>query len=93
VAPVQTRLEAYAPQGLTGAPFDAVISRAFASLAAFAEAARHLAGDARLLAMKGRCPTAELSDLPAWLRVEAVERLVVPGLQEERHLVIMSVNP
>jgi 16S rRNA (guanine527-N7)-methyltransferase len=46
-----------------------------------------------LLAAKGRCPTAELSDLPAWLRVEAVERLVVPGLQEERHLVIMSVNP
>ena len=55
--------------------------------------ARHLAGAARLLAMKGRYPAAELTELPAWLRVEAVEQLVVPGLQEERHLVIMSVNP
>jgi 16S rRNA (guanine527-N7)-methyltransferase len=93
VAPVQARLETYAPQGLTSAPFDAIISRAFASLAAFAEAARHLAGAARLLAMKGRYPAAELVELPAWLRVEAVERLAVPGLQEERHLVIMSVSP
>jgi len=93
VAPVQARLETYAPEGLASAPFDAIISRAFASLRAFAEAARHLAGAARLLAMKGRHPAAELAGLPAWLRVEAVERLAVPGLQEERHLVIMSVSP
>jgi 16S rRNA (guanine527-N7)-methyltransferase len=93
VTPVQARLEDYAPQDLVSAPFGAVISRAFASLAAFAAAARHLAGAARLLAMKGRYPATELAELPAWLRVEAVERLAVPGLQEERHLVIMSVSP
>jgi 16S rRNA (guanine527-N7)-methyltransferase len=91
--PVQARLEAWAPQGLNSAPFGAIISRAFASLTAFAEAARHLAGAARLLAMKGRYPAAELAELPDWLRVESVERLAVPGLQEERHLVIMSVSP
>jgi 16S rRNA (guanine527-N7)-methyltransferase len=94
--PLQARLEAYQP----AAPFDAIVSRAFASLAEFAEAARHLAGNAahtaggaRLLAMKGRHPAAELAALPGWVRVEAVEELVVPGLQEQRHLVIMSVSP
>ena len=74
-------------------PFDAIISRAFASLAAFAAAARHLAGAASLLAMKGRYPERELRELPDWVRVQSVEELRVPGLQAERHLVIMSVNP
>ncbi|HET6593222.1 MAG TPA: 16S rRNA (guanine(527)-N(7))-methyltransferase RsmG [Xanthomonadales bacterium] len=87
--PVQSRLEAYGPD----AGFDVIISRAFSSLAAFAGAARHLAGGARLLAMKGRYPAAELDDLPGWVRVQSVEKLSVPGLQEDRHLVIMSVNP
>ena len=89
IEPVQARLEAYRP----AQPFDAIVSRAFASLADFAQAARHLAGSARLLAMKGRRPDEELAALPAWLRVDAVECVEVPGLQEQRHLVIMSVNP
>ena len=86
--PAHGRLESYQP----GAPFDAIISRAFASLAAFVAAARHLAGVASLLAMKGRYPERELSELPEWVRVHSVEELRVPGLQAERHLVIMSVN-
>jgi 16S rRNA (guanine527-N7)-methyltransferase len=89
VYPVQARLESYAPEGA----FDTIVSRAFSSLAAFAGAARHLAGTARLLAMKGRYPSDELGGLPAWVRVESVEKLTVPGLQEDRHLVIMSVIP
>jgi 16S rRNA (guanine527-N7)-methyltransferase len=87
--PVQARLESYEPEGA----FDTIVSRAFSSLAAFAAAARHLAGTARLLAMKGRYPNDELGDLPAWVRVESVEKLAVPGLQQDRHLVIMSVIP
>ena len=89
VRPVQERLEHFQ----TEHAFDAIISRAFASLADFAVAARHLAGAARLLAMKGRYPEDELRELPSWVRVESVERIEVPGLQEDRHLVIMSVNP
>jgi 16S rRNA (guanine527-N7)-methyltransferase len=85
---VQGRLEDYRPEQ---APNE-VISRAFASLASFATAARHL-GAQRLLAMKGRYPEDELETLPPWVRVDAVEKLQVPGLQEERHLVIMSGNP
>ena len=88
VHPVQARLEEYE----SGTEFDTIVSRAFASLAAFAEAARHLAGNARLLAMKGRFPAAELDALPGWVQLHSVEKLEVPGLQEDRHLVIMSVN-
>jgi len=89
VSTEQQRLEDYEPEAV----FDMVISRAFASLAAFAEAARHLVGPARLLAMKGRYPADELDAVPDWVRVESVEKLAVPGLQEDRHLVIMSVIP
>ena len=87
ICPVQERLETYRPES----GCEEIISRAFASLATFASAARHLA-PARLLAMKGRYPDLELEELPAWVHVDSIEKLVVPGLQEERHLVIMSVN-
>lgn len=87
--PVQARLEDYRPE----APLDAIISRAFASLTDFAGAARRLADGALLLAMKGRYPAGELNELPGWAQVRAVEKLEVPGLQEDRHLVIMSVIP
>lgn len=89
IEPVQARLQEYSPDE----PYDAIISRAFARLAAFAAAARGTAGRAKLLAMKGRHPAAELEELPEWVRVDAVEKLEVPGLQEIRHLVIMSVIP
>ena len=89
IRPVQARLERYEPE----AAFDTIISRAFASLAEFATAARHLAGAARLLAMKGRHPGPEIEQLPPWVRLHSVEKLRVPGLQEDRHPVIMSVNP
>lgn len=87
IEPVQARLEDYASE----APFDAIICRAFASLADFAAATRRLAKGSKLLAMKGRRPGAELDELPGWVEVRAVEKLEVPGLQEDRHLVIMSV--
>jgi 16S rRNA (guanine527-N7)-methyltransferase len=89
VSPVQARLETFE----SNTALDTIVTRAFASLATFAGAARHVAGAARLLAMKGRYPKAELGDLPSWVEVHSVEKLAVPGLQEDRHLVIMSVNP
>lgn len=86
---VHARVEAYNSL----APFDVVISRAFASLADYAAGTRHLLGPrSRLLAMKGRRPDMELEELPEWIMVEAVEKLAVPGLHEDRHLVIMSLN-
>jgi 16S rRNA (guanine527-N7)-methyltransferase len=82
-----TRVEDYAP----AAPFDVVISRAFADLATFAAgSARHLAPQGVLAAMKGAFPAAELAGLPHGMRVLATHRLAVPGLDAERHLVLIS---
>lgn len=73
--------------------FASITSRAFASLAAFAGAARlHADENTRLLAMKGAHPGAELEELPGWVNVHSVEVLTVPYLHAERHLVIMSVG-
>ena len=86
---VQSRLESWE----TALKLDAIISRAFSNLSVFAEASRHLADDStRLLAMKGRYPQAELDTLPDWVQVNSIEKLLVPGLQQERHLVIMTVT-
>jgi 16S rRNA (guanine527-N7)-methyltransferase len=88
ITAVQERLESFSAE----TRYEAIISRAFTNLASFALAARHLAvAPSRLLAMKGKFPQSELKDLPAWIRIDSVEKLSVPGLQEDRHLVIMSV--
>jgi 16S rRNA (guanine527-N7)-methyltransferase len=68
-----------------------VVSRALARLPVFVAQAGHLcARDGQLLAMKGRDPSDELTDLPRGWRVQAVEPLHVPGLADERHLVIVG---
>lgn len=69
--------------------FSVVVSRAFARLADFLAACRHLvAPHGVLAAMKGRRPRAELVDVPAGCACEAPIRLVVPLLDAERHLVL-----
>lgn len=80
------RVETLAP----AAPFDVVISRAFADIATFAAtSARHVARDGVLVAMKGVHPDEELTEVPAFLRVSATHALRVPGLDAARHLVVM----
>lgn len=89
IEPVHDRAEDFN----TLVPFDTVVSRAFSSLAELAGATRHLLGPrSRLLGMKGRRPDEEIAALPEWIGIEAVEKLAVPGLHEERHLVIMSLT-
>ncbi len=90
VHPVQARLESWK----SDEPLHLIISRAFTGLCAFARSSRHLMGpETRLLAMKGRHPDSELEELPDWVQVNSIEKLEVPGLQEDRHLVIMSLIP
>jgi 16S rRNA (guanine527-N7)-methyltransferase len=70
--------------------FDTVVSRAFAAVAdMLANSGRHCASDGIILAMKGADPAAELAELGSDYAVEAVHRLAVPGLGEERHLVCL----
>ena len=90
VSAVHARAEAYRPaQRAT-----TVVSRALGSLAEFVRVAGHLcAPGGRLLAMKGKDPKDEARALPAGWRVVGTERLRVPGLEDERHLVILAGRP
>ena len=84
------RVEKYQTQEL----FDTVISRAFSSLAEYIAVAGHLSrrNDGVLLAMKGRYPQNELAVLPPGYQLKGVERLIVPDLNEERHVVQLIRN-
>ena len=80
------RVEQYHP----AKGFSAITSRAFSELADFIALSKPLlANDGRWLAMKGVWPHEEIARLPADLAVEAVHRLNVPGVDGERHLVIV----
>ena len=80
---VQTRIESWQPKQR----FDAIISRAFASLADFVNfTGHHLQDGGILYAMKGRYPASELAELPVGWHVSAQHVLQVSGLEAERHL-------
>jgi len=73
--------------------FDVITSRAFAELADFVTWAGHLlAPGGRFIALKGVAPHAEIARLPAAWRATALQPLTVPGLDAERHLVVISAN-
>lgn len=70
--------------------YDLITSRAFANLRDFVELTRHLIKPNGLwLAMKGAVPGAEIRCLPHDATVDQVLPMVVPGLGEARHLVVM----
>ena len=70
-----------------------ISSRAFADLGLFVSLTRHLlAPGGRWLAMKGVRPDDEIAALPADITVEAIISLTVPGLEAERHLIILKAG-
>jgi 16S rRNA (guanine527-N7)-methyltransferase len=76
---------------MPGGSFDAVVSRAFAELAIFVELAGHLlASKGRLYAMKGQAPEEETGRLPSGWTVRDRTRLSVPGLDAQRHLIVLE---
>ena len=74
-------------------PVDLVISRAFASLADFANwAGHHVAQDGHLIAMKGHYIESEVEELSThsdW-QVESYESIVVPRLDAQRCLIYLQ---
>ena len=73
--------------------FDGIISRAFASIADFTSATRHLlAREGRWAAMKGEPSQEELQRLPEGTRIEQIIPLKVPGLSAARCLVVLKAN-
>lgn len=84
-----TRVQAWRPDSL----FDLVISRAFARLAEFIAACRHLAAPRGIFAaMKGKNPQKEILELPPDARCERLLRLRVPFGDAERHLVLCELR-
>jgi 16S rRNA (guanine527-N7)-methyltransferase len=82
----QSRVESFS----AGEPFDGVLSRAFASLEDMLRGCRHLVTHGgQLLAMKGARPDREIEAVGAQCDVQ-VHPLDVPGLAEERHLLILT---
>ncbi|MBU1362641.1 MAG: 16S rRNA (guanine(527)-N(7))-methyltransferase RsmG [Gammaproteobacteria bacterium] len=70
-----------------------ISSRAFAEIGLFISLTRHLlAPNGRWLAMKGVRPDDELKALPADITVESIIPLSVPGLDAERHLIILKAG-
>ena len=90
IEPVQSRVEEFPAEP----PFDGVISRAFASLQDMISWCHHLpkAETGRFYALKGVRPDDELAQLPSGVELVSVERLHVPTLDGERHLVILKAN-
>ena len=81
------RVEQYHP----AIGFDAITSRAFAELSDFVALSQHLlASDGRWLAMKGLWPHDDIKRLPATAQLDTVHRLQVPGVDGERHLVVLK---
>jgi len=83
----QARVEALRP----AQPFDTVVARACAALPQLLDWVAPLCGPhTRVLAMKGKVPEAEIAAVAAPWQLQAPLRLNVPGLHEERHLIIAT---
>jgi 16S rRNA (guanine527-N7)-methyltransferase len=86
VTPVQSRVAEYTED----AWFDTVVCRAFTSLEEFVTNSGHLAApEGRLVAMKGKLPADELEKLPEGWEVQVAEPVEVPGLEGERHVIVI----
>jgi 16S rRNA (guanine527-N7)-methyltransferase len=90
---VTGRVENIRPGADVPGLFDVIVSRAFAELSDFVTLARHLvAANGRIWAMKGIRPDAEIARLPADTKVCCIERLRVPMLDAERHLIEIEIG-
>jgi 16S rRNA (guanine527-N7)-methyltransferase len=84
------RVESFQPERL----FDGVVSRAFSSLQLMLDLTSHLIPlEGQFLAMKGIYPTSELAALSSQFKLCESHRLQVPGIEEERHLLVLSKQP
>lgn len=87
VEAIQSRVEDHQPE--TG--YDAVLSRAFASMTDMVNWCQHLpAANGQFLAMKGALVQEEIAALPNFVKVVGSHPLQVPTLNAERYLVVLE---
>ncbi|MDR1529259.1 MAG: 16S rRNA (guanine(527)-N(7))-methyltransferase RsmG [Burkholderiales bacterium] len=83
------RIEAYRP----AMRYDLIVARAFSEMSTLIESSEMaLAERGCWAAMKGVFPEEEIARLPRGVRVACVEKLIVPELSAERHLVLLERN-
>jgi 16S rRNA (guanine527-N7)-methyltransferase len=88
VEAVHARVESLRPDK----PFDTVVTRAFAPLPEMLEKVSPLCGaQTHVLAMKGKWPREELAAMPPGWRAASSGDLVVPGLDEARCVIVLTV--
>ena len=81
------RLESWQPAW----QYDCIVSRALAGIPEFVAASSHLLAPRGVIAaMKGMHPFEEIERIPADFRVRHVHALAVPGIDAERHLVLIE---
>jgi 16S rRNA (guanine527-N7)-methyltransferase len=84
VKEVNSRVETYQPE----IPFDMVITRAFSSLPKMLQQCDHLvSNEGVFLAMKGKKPDLELSQIQKEYMVSDLYKVMVPETEGERHLI------
>ncbi len=77
-------------EAMVGEQFDVITSRAFAELGDFVGITKQLmAKGGRWAAMKGVYPYEEIAQLPDTVEVVQVDKLQVPHLGAERHMVVL----
>lgn len=85
---MQQRIERYQP----GSYFTTAVCRAYSSLYSFYETTRRLVSEgSRIIAMKGELPLQELQELDHAGIGYAIVKLDIPGLEKQRHLVLMDI--
>jgi 16S rRNA (guanine527-N7)-methyltransferase len=73
------------------APFDTIVTRAFAAIPQMLKKVAALCGpQSRVLAMKGHWPTTEIEALPNSWQVIGSRELEVPGLEAARCVIVLS---
>jgi 16S rRNA (guanine527-N7)-methyltransferase len=87
VTPLHARVERMRVE----VPFDTVVARAFAPLPKLLTAVACICGPrTQVLSMKGKWPGAELEALPAGWQVVRSRKLLIPGLDAERCLIVLQ---
>lgn len=91
IAPIQSRVEDFVAK----VKFHGVISRAFASITDMLSCCHHLVdkNKGHFYALKGKKPNEELMNLSEGIAtVLSINKLSIPELAEERHLIILKLN-
>lgn len=89
IQPIQSRVE-HVP---VSQAYDGVLSRAFASLNDMLQWCSHLTdNNGQFLALKGQLHEDELNQIPHQFKLVQSIPLLIPSLQGERHLVVITKN-